>query len=307
MINIIDPEKFIKENLLQGPVTSSQYFLGKSYNPHPQGMLSEEIFGIEGSPERKKSYSWIELGCTVINPVLYDILCKRIEKKLDKLLSGEEQYDFDSNGFLTPVEDGPINGMESLYNNRYKLRFRPGDEVDGTRNKLIEVMMKNIKQGTFFMDKLIIIPPDFRPVSILEEKNEVRPDEINEIYQKIIILSNQVSSVSGSLYDILTYRMQLLLRDLLELVRVKIAKKEGMIRKLMLGKRVDFSARTVISPGPTLKLGEVGIPLRIVSQIFEPNILYGLVNSRYAHTIPKEFHDEVKKFLGKESVIGMDI
>jgi len=157
------------------------------------------------------------------------------------------------------------------------------------------------------MDKLLVIPPDFRPVHINEEKNEIRLDELNELYQKVIISSNSLKSVSGDLFDILSYRMQLLMKDLYELDRIRISKKQGMIRKLMLGKRVDFSARSVISPNPELSLGEVGLPLRIVTQVFEPQMLYALANSPESKNISDEFYEEVRKFLGKETSIDIEM
>ena len=307
MIEIINVNNYIREHQCVGPVTSPQLFLGKSYTSHPQGLFSEELFGIEGSPERKDSVSWIELNCNVIHPVIYDLLSKRIERKIDELLSGERNFRFDADGFLIEDEEnGDIHGMSGIIANIHKWKFREGDD-ESDRNKLISMLYKNISHDTFFMDKLLVIPPDYRPIHIDEEKGEVRPDEINEIYQKVIILSNSLKSVSGDLFDILSYRMQMLMKELYELDRVKVSKKQGMIRKLMLGKRVDLSARSVISPNPELHLGEVGIPLRIAVQIFIPQMLYALANSPESRSIPDEFYEEIKKFLGKESSLDLDI
>lgn len=304
MIKIINPNKFIQDNNCMGPVISSQLFVGKSNSFHPQGLLSEDIFGIYGSPDRRESYSWINLNCNIIHPMIFDIIQKRIERKIDLLLSGEKTFTIGKNGLLEEDENGEITGMGSFEEHITQIAFRE-DEEDTERNKIINMLYKNISTGTFFMDKLLVIPPDYRPVTIMEESGEVSVDELNEIYQKIIVLSNQVKSVSGALYDILTYRMQLLIKELNEFVRKKVAKKGGMIRNLMLGKRVDFSARSVIIPNPTLELGQVGIPLKQICEIFFPFMIYGLVNSEYAHDIPIEFHEEVKKFLGKEKEIDI--
>jgi len=306
LINIIDVDKFIRSKNFEGPVSSSQLFLGKSYSYHPQGLLSEEIFGIEGSKERRENCSWIELGCYVIHPIIYDILKKRIFQKIDKLISGDSQFKINDDGILEEDEDGEIYGMSSFIENIQKIKFRTDDEPETDRNKIIQMINKNIKSGTFFMDKLIIIPPEHRSVSIFEETNEVQIDHLNDIYQRIITLSYQIKSTSGSLFDVLVYRMQVLLNELVEQIRVRISKKSGMIRNLMLGKRVDFSARTVITPNPELEIGYVGVPFRIVAEIFEPFILYGLANSPESKNIPDEFFEEVKKYLGKEREMEMD-
>lgn len=307
MINVVSVDQFIRDNKCKGPVTSSQLFVGKTYNPHPDGLLSEDIFGLEASPERNESYSWIELQCPSINPMIYDILYKRIERKIEDLLSGEKAFSFDENGYLVEDEEGPIQGMTALYENRDMWRFRRGDDEEGDRAQIVDMLEKHIKLGTFFMNKLIVVPPTFRPVTIMEEKNEVRPDELNDLYIRIIILANQIKGVSGDLFDILAYKMQGMMKELYEFIRSKISKKSGMIRNLMLGKRVDFSARSVIAPDPELRLGEVGIPIRMACQIFEPFLLYGMTESSYAKDIPEEFHQKVKEFLGKETVYDVSI
>lgn len=304
MITIVNPEQFIRANKCKGPVKSSQLFQGKSTSPHPEGILSEEIFGLEASSERGTSYSWIELNCPVINPMVYDMLYKRIEKKIEDLLSGEVVFSFDENGYLVPDENGDIRGMVALYKNRDRWRFRPGDDEEGDRTRIVNMLEGHLAKNNFFMTKLIVIPPAFRPVTIMEETGKIAPDPLNDIYVRILILSSQLKGVSGELFDILIYKMQCLMKELQEFIREKISKKNGLIRGLMLGKRVDFSARSVIAPDPDLHLGEVGIPLRIACQIFEPYILYGLTNSRYAKLVPDEFHIEVKKFLGKEVLIS---
>ena len=306
MIKILDVNKFLKDQKAKGPVTTSQIFLGKSNNPHPDGLFSEELFGLDGSPEYKTSFSWIELNCPVIHPIMYDILYKRIEKKIEPLLAGDISCKFTPDGYLEEDPEGDIVGMQNLYDNRYKWKFKTTEDVPGEissdRNKLVNVLQDNLKNDLFFLHRLLVIPPTYRSLVIMEDDTK-RMDEINDLYQRIIMLSNQLSSVSGTLFDILCYKMQILIRDLNDYVRTKTAKKTGMIRSSMLGKRMDFSARAVISPDPTLAIGEVGLPFRIVCQLFEPHLLYGLVNSPYANTIPQDFHDEVKKFLGKETMI----
>ena len=299
-IKILDSEKFIKENKLIGPVVSPQFFMGKTYNFHPEGLFSEEIFGIEGSIERKQKISWIDLNCQIIHPVFFEIMQKRLFRKINELLSGDKNFDFDENGELVESDNGPITGLTSFINNIHKWKIKDSEEEDSDRNKVIQIFYNNIKSGTFLMDKLLVPSPDYREVSIDLEKNDIMVNPMNDIYRSIIVLSNQLKSVSESIFDILSFRMQLLIRDLYELIKTKVSKKSGVIRNLMLGKRVDFSARTVITPNPSLKLGEVGLPFRIACSIFEPNLIYGLVNSSEAEKIPLEFHQEVTRFLGKE-------
>jgi len=308
MITILEIDKLIKEKKLAKPVTSSQLFISNSTEFHPQGLMSEDIFGLEGSKERSKTLSYIELNCKIIHPMIFDILNKTIERKIIEVVSTQKSYDLDENGYLIEnLEDtGSIRGLSGLIKNIDKLRFKESGSEE--RSKVINMIYDNIKKNKFFMSRLLVISPVYRNVFIDDraEKINITIDDLTKLYQKVIISANQIKAVSGLLHDIMSYKMQLLIRDLLELIRVRISKKEGTIRNLMLGKRVDYSARTVITPNPNLKPKEVGLPFRISVKIFESQIIYGLTNSSYAHLIPKEFFDEVRKYLGKEGTFEIE-
>jgi len=306
VIKIIDVNSFIGENRLTGPIVSPQIFLTNSFNFHPKGLMSEEIFGMEGTVERTQSMSWIELNCYVIHPLIFQLLSTRIERRIPTIISGEKTFNLDPNtGELKDPpegEEGKLNGFTSLYENIDKLRFR---NTEGERGKFINNLYKYIKANTFFMNKILVISPDYRAVEVIQgTKQKVTEDNLTNLYKRIIELSVQVGSVQGAIYDVLAYQMQLLINSVYDYVRVKISKKEGMIRKLMLGARVDYSASSVIIPNPNLNIGEVGVPFRICTDIFEPFLLYGLVNSKYVNSIPDEFYIEGKKYLGKESYFG---
>jgi len=300
MIKVLNSEKFIKENRCLGPISIPQIFMGNSYAYHPQGLLSEDIFGLDGSPERSKKYSWIDLNCEVIHPILFDTLDKRIERKIISILSGDKSFSLSNDGSLIEDPNGELDGFSSFIKNIHNIRFRE-DEKESDRNKIINMIYGNIKKDLFFISRLIIVPPRYREIMIPEKEGE-KPEigELNSLYRKIIIQANQLKSVSGSIFDILSFRMQLLLRELYELVRVIVSKKQGLVRNLLLGKRVDFSARAVITPNPELPLGTVGLPFKVACSIFEPILIYGLTNAPQARIIPEEFHATIKEVLGKE-------
>lgn len=311
MINVIDVNRFIRENDYIGPVTSNQIFLTNSYNFHPHGLMSEDIFGLDGSVDRSRSMSWIELNCNIIHPVLYDIISKKIERRIPKLISGDYTYNIDDEiGLVEPSDNttGQLTGFTDLYENIDRIKFRNPEE--GNRGKLINMLYDNIENNKFFMNQLLVCSPVFREVSIMGEgtsgRVEIVTDELTKLYRRVIELANQVKAVTGPVYDVLSYRMQLLIRDIYELIKNRVAKKSGMIRNQMLGKRVDFSARAVIAPNPQLDIGEIGVPFRIICSIFEPYLIYGLVNSAYSNLIPDEFYAEAKRYLGKESLLDSD-
>lgn len=336
MILVKNYEKFLKTTKAKGPVSTPQIFFGKTENFHPQGLFSEELFGIDGSRERGHSFSWIELNAPIIHPSIYDILKKRIFMKINLLLSGELTFSIAPNGALVEDPEGEIDGLLAFYKNIDKIRFHEDEPpkqdkkkpkniiIDGVgsfdllkdsedeteedfietdRNKIIKMLYNRIADKTFFMDKLIVISPTYRNITKDPTTEDWIVDDISKHYQKIIMASTQIKNVHGSLFNALSFRLQMLVRDLYDTAKSNLGQKGGFIRENMLGKRVDYSSRAVIAPGPEIDVGYVGLPFRLCCMLFEPFLVYGLLNSPYSKQIPKEFHIAVKEFLNKETFI----
>src|SRR5437879_12883814 len=72
--------------------------------------------------------------------------------------------------------------------------------------------------------------------------------------------------------------------------------KQGRFRQNLLGKRVDYSGRSVIVVGPDLKLHQCGLPKRMVLELFTPFVMRKLVEQKFAHNIKsaKRFVERVK-------------
>lgn len=301
MIKIINIDNYIKKERIESPVTSPYYFLGKTRTYHPQGLFSEEIFGIEGSPERRDSKSWIELNCKLIHPEIYDTLSKFLFRKIPKLLNGDLSFRLNEDGILIEDKEGNISGFSSYIQNIKNIRYKVDEESENvTRKELVNLIYRKVIDESFFITRLFVISPEYRPIQFTDDPKEPPEiDKLNEIYRRIIMGSSQQKNLTGKLLDIYSYKMQMLLKELYEMMRVKISKKSGIIRDLMLGKRVDFSGRAVITPNPQINLGFIGVPLKTCCSIFEPFLIHGILNSAYSKTIPDSFHDSVRKFLGK--------
>jgi len=84
-------------------------------------------------------------------------------------------------------------------------------------------------------------------------------------------------------------------------VRNKVQKKGGLVRRELLGKRVDFSGRAVITPDPLLKVDEIGVPLRVAVRVFEPFLIHQLL---YSGRVDREkLGKEVKAFTKSELAV----
>lgn len=291
MLKFLDLNKFSKG---LDPVTSSEIF-SRPNEFNPDGLFSERIFGNLESQDRRKTFSYIDLYTKIIHPSALKIILQ-LNRKLDFFISASENFTLNTNGDLIQDPDGELTGLSKFIEIFPDIRFRGETE---TREKFIELLHKSYKDGTLFIDKIPIQPPDFRP-AFQEEDGNWMIDKLNDVYQSMIRKAVQVRSSGGSgiLFDLLSYGLQLAVVEHDKFIRTKVEKKNGLIRNQMLGKRIDFSGRAVITPGPNLKINQVGVPFRIAVNLFEPFIMHVLL---YTNRVNRdELSDEIRKFIKTE-------
>lgn len=284
MIRFLDLEKFVKKLT---PVTTTDYFT-RAGEFHVGGLFSETIFGTS-ERDRSSIFSYVDLYAKVIHPEGLRILTQ-LDMKVPKFISTEQNFQLDSDSRLQIAEDG-VTGIFEFIKMFPKISFRGDTPV---REKLIKVVNKAYKENALFINKLPVIPPDQRPAFQDEEGNWTM-DAINDVYLNIIRRTFQVRSAgAGPLFDILNYGLQQSVDEHHRFVYSKVGKKQGIIRSQLLSKRVDFSGRAVITPGPDLRVNEIGVPFRLAVGLFEPFILYQLL---YAGRVDKEvLETEMKAF-----------
>ena len=290
-IKFLDVNKFARGLT---PVTTTE-FRTKAAEFHPDGLFSEKIFGVENSKDRTQTYSYIDLNTPVIHPTAF-MLFKRLDRKLLEFFSTEKNFTVQDNGQYFETSKG-VSGIKEFIKIFPKMKMKGGTPQ---REELIKVLQEAGKAGTLFIDKIPVIPPELRP-AYLDNNNNWVIDEINNVYTGLIRKSIQIKGVSksGALFDLLNYNLQLAVNSHDKFVRTKVSKKYGLIRDQMLGKRVDFSARAVITPGPKLKIDEVGLPLRIAINLFQPFILHHML---YSKRYPRlaELESEIREYTDSE-------
>ncbi|MCD6394245.1 MAG: DNA-directed RNA polymerase subunit beta', partial [Planctomycetes bacterium] len=151
-----------------------------------------------------------------------------------------------------------------------------------------------------------VIPPDLRPLVMLESGNFATSD-LNDLYRRIINRNNRLKKLIDlnapeviirnekrmlqqavdSLLDNGRCRRPVLgsnnrpLKSLTDMIKGK----QGRFRENLLGKRVDYSARSVIVVGPSLKLHQCGLPKKIALELYQPFIIRKLKDRGLADTI----------------------
>ncbi|MCF6147202.1 MAG: DNA-directed RNA polymerase subunit beta' [Candidatus Kuenenia sp.] len=168
-----------------------------------------------------------------------------------------------------------------------------------------------------------VIPPDLRPLVLLESGNFASSD-LNDLYRRIINRNNRLKKLIDlnapeviirnekrmlqqavdALFDNTRGKRPVLgsnnrpLKSLTDMIKGK----QGRFRENLLGKRVDYSARSVIVVGPELKLHQCGLPKKIALELFQPFIIRRLREFGYADTIKS-----AKKMLSRKDKEVWDI
>ena len=155
---------------------------------------------------------------------------------------------------------------------------------------------------------LPVLPPDLRP--IVKMDGQIASADLNRLYQRIIYRNDRLKKLLNNSILRKSYLLQLNIRLLQESVdnlisngksgvtpekdsRDRLLKslsdilkgKEGRFRQYLLGKRVDYSGRSVIIVGPNLKLHECGIPKEMAFELFLPFLLKHILTKGFAQTV----------------------
>ena len=171
---------------------------------------------------------------------------------------------------------------------------------------LVAFQESNNKPEWMVLDVLPVIPPDLRPMIQLDGGRFATSD-LNDLYRRIINRNNRLKKLLelgapsiivqnekrmlqeavDSLFDngrrgrSITAAGNRPLKSLSSMLKGK----QGRFRQNLLGKRVDYSGRSVIVVGPNLKMYQCGIPKEMALELFKPHVIHGLVERDLAHNI----------------------
>ena len=164
----------------------------------------------------------------------------------------------------------------------------------------------NNKPEWMVLDCIPVIPPDLRPLVLLDSGNFATSD-LNDLYRRIINRNNRLKKLVDlnapevivrnekrmlqqsvdALFDNNRCKRPVLgssnrpLKSLTDMIKGK----QGRFRENLLGKRVDYSARSVIVVGPNLELNQCGLPKKIALELYQPFIIRRLKELGHADTI----------------------
>ena len=176
--------------------------------------------------------------------------------------------------------------------------------------KRLEVIEAFIKSGNkpewIIMDVVPVIPPDLRPMVQLDGGRFATSD-LNDLYRRVINRNNRLKRLLElHAPDIIVRNEKRMLQEAvdalidngrrgravtgpgnrpLKSLSDMLRGKQGRFRQNLLGKRVDYSGRSVIVVGPDLKMFQCGLPKEMALELFKPFVMKKLVENGYAHNI----------------------
>ena len=192
------------------------------------------------------------------------------------------------------------------------------------RLKLMEAFVKSgNKPEWMILNVLPVLPPDLRPLVPLEGGRFATSD-LNDLYRRVINRNNRLKRLLDlSAPDIIVRNEKRMLQEAvdalldngrrgraitgtnkrpLKSLADMIKGKQGRFRQNLLGKRVDYSGRSVIVVGPTLRLHQCGLPKKMALELFKP-FIFGKLEARGLATTIKA----AKKMVEKETAEVWDI
>ena len=268
----------------------------------------------------------------------YDLLSE--EEYLDILdtLPKDNQYleDNDPNKFVAKM------GAEAIYDLlarldldalSYELRHRAGNDASQQRKnealKRLQVVesfraSRGRNKPEWMIVRIVpVIPPELRPLVPLDGGRFATPD-LNDLYRRVIIRNNRLKRlIEIKAPEVILRNEKRMLQESvdslfdnsrkssavktdanrpLKSLSDSLKGKQGRFRQNLLGKRVDYSARSVIVVGPELKMGECGIPKLMAAELYKPFIIRKLIERGIVKTVKS-----AKKIVDRKEPVIWDI
>ena len=190
-------------------------------------------------------------------------------------------------------------------------------ELDGAQGQKRTRLLKRLdvldafyesgnKPEWMILDCIPVIPPELRPMIQLDGGRFATSD-LNDLYRRVINRNNRLKKLIdlGAPGIIIQNEKRMLQEAVdalfdngrrgrsvtgagnraLKSISSMLKGKQGRFRQNLLGKRVDYSGRSVIVVGPSLKMYQCGIPKDMALELFKPYVIHGLVSKDIAHNI----------------------
>lgn len=281
--DIYNISDFVKVNNLKE--VTNPILLERDNIPTDDGLLSYSIFG-RNITDRMNTWAYIDLHGHFLEPLVY-ITWKRLDRKIEGVVAGITHVRVE-NGTLV-ADDNGWTGLEELYKHFDEIKFPDKQSLQQqTRSTSIGLL----KKDEAFWTKMPVMPAFYRDLQTSKSGDgKVSTHEITDAYGKILRLTKAIDNdISGLVLvgNSTRNRIQdLIVHFYKQLCMERISHKDGLFRRDVMGKSVDYGARLVISAPQfnkqtsnqmTESFEYCGMPLAATCATFFPFIINWLQN-----------------------------
>ncbi len=237
-----------------------------------------------------------------ISETLYQDLSMKYGHVFEANIGGEAIYELLKAIDLSALGDALAVELETLTGAKRERVAR--------RLKLVRTLVKNgIRPEWMMLTVIPVIPPDLRPMVPLDGGRFATSD-LNDLYRRVINRNNRLKQLIALRAPEVIFRNEKrMLQEAVDALIDNSARqgktvtastgqkrqlksiadilkgKQGRFRQNLLGKRVDYSGRSVIVVGPHLKLHQCGLPKRMALELFKPFIIAKLIQREIVHNV----------------------
>jgi DNA-directed RNA polymerase subunit beta' len=280
-------------------------------------------------------------GNDVIGSNMYDLLSEEeYNEIIDSKISPDNDYldDSDPNKFIAKMGAEAIYDLLvrlDLDSLSYELRDRANSDSSVQRKnealkrlQVVESFRQSVEKGInrpewMIMKIIPVTPPELRPLVPLDGGRFATSD-LNDLYRRVIIRNNRLKRLMEiKAPEVILRNEKRMLQEAvdslfdnsrkssavksdsnrpLKSLSDSLKGKQGRFRQNLLGKRVDYSARSVIVVGPELKMGECGLPKLMAAELYKPFIIRKLIERGIVKTVKS-----AKKIVDRREPVIWDI
>ena len=280
-------------------------------------------------------------GNDAIGSNVYDLLSEEEYAEIvENQISPENDYldDSDPNKFIAKMGAEAIYDLLvrlDLDSLSYELRDRANSDSSMLRKnealkrlQVVEAFRQSVEKGVnrpewMIMKIIPVTPPELRPLVPLDGGRFATSD-LNDLYRRVIIRNNRLKRLMEiKAPEVILRNEKRMLQEAvdslfdnsrkssavksesnrpLKSLSDSLKGKQGRFRQNLLGKRVDYSARSVIVVGPELKMGECGLPKLMAAELYKPFIIRKLIERGIVKTVKS-----AKKIVDRREPVIWDI
>lgn len=292
-------------------VKVSNYFVPNTSENHPEGLVSNEIFGNPGTIDRKTKWGYIALNDYFMSPHIYYIFSRLKSSIANDMKQGLGNYYIDKRGEITKLPEGKSvpqdaivkeigTGFNWMRNNWDKIEWRVTQDMSKTAKDQRQ-LLQTLSVDEVFINNYPVMPAFYRDVDFKTQKRNI----INsQFYSRMIHFADIIAKTDDfniaeddptiPKESITHVKMQDLIMEIYLFFMKKCSGANGFINDYVVGKATDYGARLVIScPNQNVErytdcecdFFHSSVPMSIAINIFAPYMIYGITSwiKNYVH------------------------